>query len=46
MSCCAAQHSTAPAYCSTCVLLVGLSGYHVIGVDRGPDLLTVAAQRA
>ncbi len=44
MSCCAAQHVTAPTYCINCDLLVGLEGYHVIGVDRGPDLLTVRAE--
>ena len=46
MSCCAAQHSTAPTYCTNCDLLVGLEGYHVIGVDRGPDLLTVRVESA
>ncbi len=45
-SCCAAQHRATSAYCTNCDLLVGLEGFHVIGVDRGPDLLTVRVESA
>lgn len=44
MSCCACQHAPTPSYCTNCDLLVGLEGYHVIGVDREPELLTVRVE--
>ena len=44
MSCCAARHATERSYCLNCDLLVGLEGYHVVGVQREPDLLTVRVE--
>ena len=44
MSCCAVQHACDPSYCTNCDLLVGLTGYHVIGVEREPELLTVRVE--
>ena len=42
-SCCRAVGSVS-AYCDNCDLLVGLSGYRVIGVARGPDGLVVRVE--
>lgn len=42
-SCCRAPGSVS-AYCDNCDLLVGLSGYRVIGVARGPDGLVVRVE--
>ena len=38
-SCCRALCADGP-YCHNCDLLVGLDGYHVLDVARGPDGLT------
>jgi transposase len=43
MSCCRAVGS-ASAYCVNCDLLVGLEGYHVLDVRRGPDGLVVSVE--
>ena len=42
-SCCRAVGSVS-AYCDNCDLLVGLAGYRVIGVARGPDGLVVRVE--
>jgi transposase len=43
MSCCRAVGS-ATAYCVNCDLLVGLEGYHVLAVERGPEGLVVTVE--
>ena len=42
-SCCRAQ-GPASDYCDNCDLLVGLDGYHVLDVARGPDGLVVRVE--
>ena len=45
MSCCRAVGSVS-AYCVNCELLVGLEGYHVLAVERGPEGLVVSVEPA
>ncbi|WP_238149034.1 transposase family protein [Serinicoccus sediminis] len=44
-SCCRAL-GAGSAYCDNCDLLVGLAGYHVLDVARGPDGLVVRVESA